>query len=97
MISIMSVKVHDKTCLGMKVELPDSPPLILVIAEKGFIMCGFLNVNAAEKLGIAAVMVSGVKSFDDVLNAQVKAVTSKAKNLGVDIGIKGVDALEQMF
>lgn len=97
MISVMSVKVDDKTCLGLKVELPDSPPLLLVVAERGFVMCGFLNVDVAEKLGVAAAVVSGVKSFEDVLDAEVKAVTSKAKSLGIDVGMKGVDALERLF
>jgi uncharacterized protein YunC (DUF1805 family) len=97
MISIMSVKVYDRTCLGLRVELPDSPPLLLVVAEKGFVMCGFLNVEAAEKLGVVAAVVSGVKSFEDVLNADVKAATSKAEALGVNVGMKGIDALEHMF
>ena len=97
MISVMSVKVYDKTCLGVRVELPSSPPLLLVVAERGFVMCGFLNVDAAEKLDVVAAVVGGVRSFEDVLNAQVKAATSKAKNLGVNVGIKGVDALKQMF
>ena len=96
-INIMSVKVDGKSCLGLRVDLPDSPPLLLLIAEKGFVMCGFLNVEAAERLGVAAAMVSGVKSFDDVLNVQVKAVTSKAKSFGVEIGMKGAEALKRMF
>ena len=78
-------------------DLPDSPPLLLMVADKGFVMCGFLNVEAAERLCVAAAMVSGVKTFEDVLNAQVKAVTSKAKGLGVDVGMKGVEALKRMF
>jgi uncharacterized protein YunC (DUF1805 family) len=97
MISIASLKVDGKACLGVKVELPDSPPLLLVVAEKGFIMCGFLNVDAAERLNAAAAMVSGVKTFDDVLDAQIKAVTTKAKNFGVEVGMKGVEALKRMF
>ncbi|MDH5375405.1 MAG: DUF1805 domain-containing protein [Candidatus Bathyarchaeota archaeon] len=97
MISVMSVKVNDETCLGVRVELPDSPPLLLVVADKGFVMCGFLNVDVAEKLGVAAAVVSGVKSFEDVLNAEVKAVTSKARDLSVSVGMKGVDALKHMF
>jgi len=97
MISIMTVKVEDKSCLGLRTDLPESPPLLLIIAEKGFIMCGFLNVEAAEKLGVAAAVVSGVKTFEDVLNGQIKAVTSKAKNFGVEVGMKGVDALKHMF
>jgi uncharacterized protein YunC (DUF1805 family) len=97
MISADSLKVDGKACLGVKVELPDSPPLLLVVAEKGFIMCGFLNVEAAERLGVIAAMVSGVKTFEDVLDASVKAVTSKAKKLGVDVGMKGAEALKRMF
>ena len=98
MIGVMSLKVDGKGCLGLRVDLPEcSAPLLLVLAEKGFVMCGFLNVEAAERLGVAAAMVSGVKTFDDVLNAQVKAVTSKAKSLGVEAGMKGVDALKHML
>jgi uncharacterized protein YunC (DUF1805 family) len=97
MINVTSLKIDDKVCLGIRVELPNSPPLLIVIADKGFIMCGFLNVEAAEKLGVAAAMVSGVKTFDDVLNANVKAVTSKAETLGVKVGMKGAEALKLMF
>lgn len=97
MIKIESLRVDDKACLGVKVELPDSPPLLLMIAEKGFVMCAFLNVEAAEKLGVAAAVVSGVKDFQDVLDAEIGAVTSKAKAMGVDVGIKGSDALKLMM
>jgi uncharacterized protein YunC (DUF1805 family) len=96
MISIESIRVDGKSFMGMKVELPESPPLLLIVAEKGFVMCGFLNVEAAERLNVAAAMVSGVKTFDDVLNAQVKAVTSKAKSLGVEVGMKGAEALRHI-
>jgi len=96
MISIMTVKVDGKSCLGLRTDLPDSPPLLLITAEKGFVMCGFLNVESAEKLGVAAAVVSGVKTFDDVLSGQVKAVTSKAKSLGVEVGMKGADALKHL-
>ena len=96
MISIMTVRVDGKNCLGLRTDLPDSPPLLLIIAEKGFVMCGYLNVDAAEKIGVAAAMVSGVKSFEDVLNAQVKAATTKAQSLGAEVGMKGIEALKLM-
>jgi uncharacterized protein YunC (DUF1805 family) len=96
MISIMTVKAEGKSCLGVRVELPDSPPLLLISGDKGFVMCGYLNIEAAEKLGVVAAVVSGVKTFDDVLNAQVKAMTSKAKNLGVNVEMTGAQALRHM-
>jgi uncharacterized protein YunC (DUF1805 family) len=96
MINITTVKVDGKACLGLKMDLPESPPLLLVVADKGFVMCGFLNIETAEKLGVDAAMVSGVKTFEDVLNAQVKAATTKAKNSGVEAGMKGSEALKHM-
>jgi uncharacterized protein YunC (DUF1805 family) len=96
-IEVTPVKVDDKTCLGVRIELPDSPPMLLVVAGKGFVMCGFLNMDIAEKLGVAAAMVTGVKNFEDVLNAEVRAATSKAESLGVNRGMKGAEALKRMF
>ena len=96
MISVTTLRVDGKSFTGLRTDLPDSPPLLLIMGEKGFLMCGFLNVESAEKLGVTAAVVSGVKTFDDVLNGQVKAVTSKAKNLGIEVGMKGADALKLM-
>jgi len=97
MINVAQVKVGDKTCLGVRIELPNSPPLLLVVADKGFVMCGFLNIEAAERLGVAAAMVSGVKTFEDILSTDVKAATSKAKSLGVQPGMRGEEALKHML
>jgi uncharacterized protein YunC (DUF1805 family) len=97
MIEVATVKVEGKACLGLKVDLPESPPLLMIVADKGFVMCGFLNMDAAEKLGVSAALVSGVKTFEDVLNAEVKAATTKAKNLGIEAGMKGSEALKHMY
>lgn len=97
MINITTIKLDSKACMCLRVDLPESPPLLLIVAEKGFVMCGFLNIEAAERLGVTAVMVSGVKTFEDVLNAQVKATTTKAKDLGVEAGMKGSEALKHLF
>jgi uncharacterized protein YunC (DUF1805 family) len=70
--------------------------MLLIIAEKGFVMCGFLNLDAAEKLGVAAAVVSGVRTLEDVLNAEIKSVTSKAKEFNVSTGMKGIEALKCM-
>jgi len=94
MIEVSPVGIEDKTAMGVRVQLPNSPPLVMIIGLKGFVACGFLNIDAAEKFNVTAAIVSGVKSFDDVLNADVKAATSKARALGVKVGVKGIDALK---
>jgi uncharacterized protein YunC (DUF1805 family) len=79
MVDVDGVKFH-----GLKVKFDDIPPLLLLKGGKGFVMCGYLNIEAAEKVGSAAAIVSGVNSFEDVLNAEIKAVTTKAKELGLE-------------
>jgi len=86
MFEIGKVEVDGGSFLALKAEMPDLPPLLLMVGGKGFVMCGYLNVEVAERLGAAAAIVSGVKSFEDVLNAEIKAATSKAKALGIEPG-----------
>jgi Uncharacterized conserved protein len=60
-------------------------------------MCGYLNVNAAEALGDTAAKIKGVQSFEDMLKAEVVEVTQQAKELGVEPGMTGREALKRMF
>jgi uncharacterized protein YunC (DUF1805 family) len=97
LLAVECLRVDGFSFLGVRVDLPDSPPLLLIVAEKGFVMCGFLNLDAAEKLGVVAAVVSGVKTFEDVLEGEIKGVTSKAEALGVRVGMSGLEALKLMF
>jgi len=72
------------------------PPLILIAARRGFVMCGYLDLEAAEGAGVAAAKVSGVSIFNDVLNAQIEDCTSRAREMGVSVGMRGKEALEMM-
>lgn len=98
MIDVTPLKIDDKIALGLRVELPESPaPLVMIMGRIGFVCCGFLNMDAAEKLSVAAAIVSGVKSFDDVLNAEVRAASSKAKTYGIKAGMKERDTLKLLL
>jgi len=97
MIEFSPLRIGEKTAIGLRVELPNSPPLLMIIGQTGFVGCGFINIDAAEKLNVAAATVTGVKSFEDVLNAAVKATTSKAQTKGVRIGMKGKEAVKLLL
>ncbi len=97
MINVTPLKIDDKVAVGLRVDLPDSPPLLLIVGRTGFVMCGFLNIDAAEKVNVTAAMVSGVKTFNDVLEAGIKAVTAKAKRKGIKVGMKGKDAVNLLL
>jgi len=70
--------------------------LIAIFGSNGFIMCGLLDMNAADKLGMVAAKVSGVNSIDELLEKKVVAITNNAEKLGVSLGISGLEALEIM-
>jgi len=97
MIHKAPLKIDDKIVTGLRVDLPDSPPLVMIVGRTGFVMCGFLNVEAAEKLNVTAAMVSGVRNFDDMLDAGVKAVTSGARRKGIRVGMRGKDAVKLLL
>ncbi len=87
LFEIEKIEIGGKTFHAMKSTLPENaPPLLLIKGTKGYVMCGYLNIEAAEKFGSAAAIVSGVKTFDDVLNASIKMATTKAKKLGLEPG-----------
>ena len=88
--------LEGKKLSGLKVDLPKAP-LIVITAPKGYIMCGYLDLGTAEKLGQVAAIVRGVKDFNDVLNAKISAATTQAMKLGVEEGMLGRDALKKMI
>ena len=74
--------------------IPTANTAILIIqAKRGFLGCGYFSLATADKVGDAAVIVSGVKNFDDMLAAKVKGVSAAAAVLGVTTDMTGREAL----
>ena len=71
--------------------------LLLIKAKNGFLGCGYVSLETAERVGDAAVIVSGVKNFDDMLAAKVKAMSSAAAAHGVTAEMTGRQALLKLI
>jgi uncharacterized protein YunC (DUF1805 family) len=69
-------------------------PLLIIKAAKGFLACGYINCETCNKTGEACAIVTGVKTHDEMLDAEVKAVSAAAERLGVRVGMKGKEVLE---
>ncbi len=69
-------------------------PLLIIKGTKGFLACGYINCETCNKTGEACAIVTGVKTHDEMLHAEVKAVSEAAERLGVRAGMKGKEALE---
>lgn len=67
--------------------------LLLIQGKAGMLGCGYFNIAVADKLGSAMATVSGVSCYDDMLSARVNAVSARAAECGVKIGMTGKEAL----
>ena len=92
---IREIKFQRHSFTGYELEMPHAP-LILVKAKNGYVMCGYLDINTAEKLGDSACIVRGVSNIDELLKKEVTDVSSKARLLKVKKGMTGLQALIKM-
>ncbi len=92
--TILRVKNIKDGVIGFEIELPNAPPLILIRGKRGFIMCGYINLDVAEKLGLVVVRVSGVSSIEEMLEKEVSNATSRAKEIGIKDGVKVKDIID---
>lgn len=93
---VLRVKRVGDGVVGLEIELPDSPPLVLLAGKRAFVMCGFLNIELAEKFGVPCARVTGVKSVEDVLEREIGEATTKAKDLGITPGLKVKEVLDKL-
>ncbi|MCZ7383146.1 MAG: DUF1805 domain-containing protein [Candidatus Methanoperedens sp.] len=93
---VEQIKLDKGSALGLKMDM-ENAPLLVIRAGCGFVMCGYLNMDIANKLGDVAVRVTGVRSFEEVLNAKAQDVSLAAKSLGIIVGMTAKDALNKMF
>lgn len=100
MVSMTPVEIEGKMATGITVELPKTR-LLAVSTEKGYIMCGaldvqLLNTRLADR-NIIAGRAIGVRTLDDLLAAPLFDVTDAARQLGVEPGMSGREALARFF
>lgn len=85
-------------CTAVRVELPGAPLIVIASKQKPncFVACGYVDVETADKLGDCAAIVSGVKTFQDVLDAPIKKLSKEAERLGALVGMRGSQFLEKL-
>lgn len=71
--------------------------LVFIKGSKGFIMCGYLNMDTAEKQGNIAAIATGIKTVEDMLKTEIVKVTKEAEKVGICIGMPVTEALEKIY
>ncbi|MCM8826836.1 MAG: DUF1805 domain-containing protein [Candidatus Omnitrophica bacterium] len=90
---IEKIKLKDKELEALEFSL-GKKNLIVIKGSKGYIMCGYLNLNIANKFKDVAIKVVGVTRIEDVLNTKVYAISREAKKLGINKGESISDVLK---
>ncbi|MGQ0644411.1 MAG: YunC family protein [Elusimicrobiota bacterium] len=89
------ISLGPKKAVGFEINLPGAP-LLLARGEKGYVMCGYLDMAVADKFGQAAAVVRGIKTLDELLESPVADVSVQAKRRGVKPGMTGRQALQKL-
>lgn len=74
---------------------------VLVIADKGLVACGIIDLEVAKKFSFAVAIAHGTPekplvTADDLLEAEVSEITPEAEALGVRAGMSGREALDKL-
>lgn len=100
MMRMEPIHIDDRTAIGIEVKLPKTT-LLVVTTDKGYIMCGALDVGLLnERLrdrNIIAGRAVGVKTLEELLEAPLESVTYHAEELGIRAGMKGREAILNMM
>lgn len=70
--------------------------MVIVVGPNGYVMCGYLSIEAADKFGDCAAVVAGVRTVDELLSGKVVKTSSAAYGKGVRPGMTGLEALSKM-
>jgi uncharacterized protein YunC (DUF1805 family) len=69
--------------------------LLVVKGTRGVVVCPYLNIESFAQTGEACAIVPAV-NIDGMLQSHVTAVTPKAQELGIEVGMSGRDALDRI-
>lgn len=100
MIEMSPIELNGHTFLSISVRLPKTN-LLVVTSDKGYIMCGALDVallnDKLKDRKVIAGRAVGVKTIEQLLEAPLESVTFEAENLGITVGMSGKEALGKMI
>lgn len=100
MVTLTPIIIEGHPFTAVTVSLPKTT-LLTVSNEKGYIMCGALDVGLLNEVladrKIVAGRAVGVKTIEQLLKAPLESVTLEAEQLGIYKGMIGEEALLKMI
>ena len=99
-IKIEAIETKGKPAQGLSVSWKDGQ-FVTIVTENGMVACGAFDVKVMDEFNAAMAVAKGtpqkpLKIPEDLLNAKIAGVTSKASKIGIKVGMSGREALEAM-
>ena len=82
MITHKKIKAGKKYIAAILIKLQDKN-LILLRGSRGYVMCGYLNMQAAERFKDEEIKITGISTIEEALKTLVLSCTSSARKLGI--------------
>jgi uncharacterized protein YunC (DUF1805 family) len=100
-VNITAVKANGGAASGISVVWDDGQ-FVVISAPKGLVACGAIDVEVMDKADLAVAVSEGTIEHplvtpDDLLKAEIMRITARARELGIEIGMSGEEALEKLF
>lgn len=89
------ISFEDISCDGYCFSLGQAN-LIFVKTLSGIVGCGFFDLEIFSQKNIAAAKVTGIASIEELLAGKISAITPQAKELGLEPGMTGEEAVRKM-
>jgi len=87
-----TLKIGEASFIGTLLQT-EHGSILLIQGKRANLGCGYFSLGPADKLGDRFAVVTGVKSFEDMLAAGVVAASKAAGECGVVPGMTGREAL----
>lgn len=99
-MSLSPLEISGHQVFAIEVNLPKTD-LLVVTTEKGYIMCGALDIGLLNEKLLARQIIAGravgVRSIEELLQAPLESVTEEARQLGIEEGTIGRNAILKML
>ena len=82
-LKLKRIRLQDKNYIDALAFDLSGKKLIVLRGSRGYVMCGYLNLKAAEKFKDAAAKIIGISSIEEALKSKIHSSTKKARSLGI--------------
>jgi uncharacterized protein YunC (DUF1805 family) len=82
MLKLKKIKIGKKYVQALSMNL-SSKSLVVLRGEKGYVMCGYLNLAVANRFKDVAIKITGPAAIEEALKAKVHSLSFAALRMGI--------------